>query len=199
MTPAAFFVAAVVAIPSPAHVNRADMLVRFPELGADVAEADRPALLAAARRLELFGPFDAEAAAADEFSFVPLDSSELLDLLRDLFAELRDAPPLADSVRLPHPAGCHAASEFNRGLARGWRLRAEWEADRAELLLVAAAEADRYADFWVTAMYAASEGGPWYERRRCLAELRATVGAEAWAAGRLPDAAPFHLLAPRSR
>ncbi|MBN9521816.1 hypothetical protein J0H58_25420 [bacterium] len=203
MSLAAFIAVAgiAIAVPPPAHVNRAEMLIRFPEIDAtDLTEADRPALLAAASRLELVGPFDVvELSAGDACDAMALDVPALLELLRKLFSASHDAPPLADALRLPSSAACHAARDFCRGLARGWSLRADWEADRAGSLRAAAAEADRYADFWDAAGYAASEGGPWHNRRVSLAACRDLIGREAWAAGQLPDLAPFDLLTSRSR
>lgn len=197
---AALFVvaAAAVVVPSPAEVNWAEQLIRFPELevGA-VAPRDRLAARAAALRLEVMGAgeFLCWDARADEND--PDATAAGYALIRALFADLRDCPPLSEAGRLPSSAWCDQATGWNRGLAATLRNRIKWEIEYADRLEAAAAEADRYANFWNEASYANWTGCTTHRRRQALRFVRDAVGAEAWERSELPESGPFHLLTPR--
>jgi hypothetical protein len=197
MTPAALLVAVAMVFPSPSQLLDSDNLIRNPELPAEVTELDRAALVAVGSRMELFTPDEACVLPfADEYLDL-LDAEVLLCLLRDRHAELRDAPAVAEAGRLPGAALCFEVAIFNDAVAGHFRLRALWEPDRADILTAAAVECDTYHGFWLSAHGAVSPVASVADRRRCLAELRALIGRDAWDAGRLPDFAPVHLFAPR--
>lgn len=192
MTPAALFAAVAALAPTPMELIEAGAYIRCPQIEAVVTNRHRPAMLAVGVRLELVGPEDHIGFLPEWGDFEGLDAATVLVLLRDLHAELRDAPPLADAARLPPAAVCHEAAAFNRRLASRFRDRALWEPDREGVLSAAAAECDAYCEFWWTAANAANGFGV-AQRRRSLAYIRDAIGREAWAAGRLPDFVPGHL------
>ncbi len=200
MTPAALFAALALTLPpSPWHVDRAEALIRNPEIDAPtLTESDRPALWAAARRLELLGRDDlADALGELGVEYGRFDAESLLAFLRSYQTDLVSAPPLAEAARLPCAAACRGAAELNRKLADNWRLLAAWEPDRAARYAAAAQEADWHSEFWSSAGYAASAVVPVADRRRCLAAVRDHIGQERWAAGDIPDFAPAHLFRAR--
>jgi len=192
MTPASLFAAVALAVPTPMQLMEAHALVRCPDVPAAVAERDRAALVLVGTRLELIAPGELGYLPVEEWAFGDPDAATLLVLLRDLYAELRDAPPLSEGERLPPAAACYSAATFNGRVADHFRKRALWEPDRDVVLTAAAAECEAYQEFWQMAA-AASSGYSVADRRRSLAYLRGVVGRDNWSAGRLPDFAPAHL------
>ncbi|HYH66152.1 MAG TPA: hypothetical protein VD866_15775, partial [Urbifossiella sp.] len=71
-----------------------------------------------------------------------------LDLLRRRYADLRDAPRLADADRLPVRDVVAQLIQFNRTYRQHLELRQAWEADRADVIGVAVAETDRLYKVW---------------------------------------------------
>ncbi len=192
MIPASLFAAAALAAPpTPYDMIEAWAAVRSPDATAVVIARHRPALVAVGVRLELFGEDEWPWVFGDDGAYGESDASILLEVIRGLYEELRDAPPLADADRLPPQEVCRKAAEFNGQVAHHFRERLLWEPDREAVLSAAADECDAYREFWQAA--ANARGYSVAERRRCLAYVRDAIGQAGWAAGHLPELAPAHL------
>ena len=117
-----------------------------------------------------------------------------MDYVRRSYHALRAAPPVADVRRLPPPEAIRQALEF----CRAYRCRLGQQAlaarpherDWYEEALCEAARVERVYETmgWVVSSSA------WAAQRQGLQEIRALLGAEAYAAGAWPPPAPPHRL-----
>ena len=148
---------------------------------ADCWPGLRAAVLQVAEDQELIDPREAR-----YFFAKPEDFSEDVNTLRRRRAELADAPPLADAHRLPPREYLAEGRRFNREFQRHLERRAEWERDRAGVLLAAAAVAAHSGDVWDAAHDARCDYYYVPARRRDLQKLRLAVGEDAYRAGVLP-------------
>jgi len=113
-----------------------------------------------------------------------------LDLLRRRYADLRDAPRLADADRLPVRDVVAQLIQFNRTYRQHLELRQAWEADRADVIGVAVAETDRLYKVWDAVRDARCEFYYVTVRRQALKRLRESLGEAAYEATDLPPHVP---------
>ncbi|WP_148087594.1 hypothetical protein [Gemmata obscuriglobus] len=113
-----------------------------------------------------------------------------LDLLRKRYADLADAPPLADCHRLPDRRTVNELIRFNRSFRKGLEEREVWEADRSDLFQQAMKETDRAYQQWDAVRDAQCDFYYVTVRRAALKKLRDSIGAEAFAAGVMPSYVP---------
>lgn len=146
----------------------------------EVDTADCPCTIGAvhsvAMALELMDPAEAE-------------WSPGLEVVRERWRELADAPSAEDAKRFPDREMCCEACSFNWA----WRdyMRDSWELWRDDEIGDAIREGERLYDAWDTARDA---GCPYYwihVRRRALAKLRDLIGQDAYYNGRLPPPVPI--------
>ncbi len=113
-----------------------------------------------------------------------------LNLLRKRFAELADAPKLADCRRLPDRHTVNELIKFNRAFRKHLEEREVWEADRADLFHQAMQETDRFYRQWDAIRDAQCDFYYVTVRRAALKKLRDALGADAFAAGAMPSYVP---------
>lgn len=113
-----------------------------------------------------------------------------LELLRRRHEELRDAPLLADSDRLPAREAVNQLIQFNRTYRTYLEGRQVWEADRADVIGVALSETDRLYRVWDSVRDARCEFYYVTVRRQALKRLRDTLGETAYGATELPPHVP---------
>lgn len=113
-----------------------------------------------------------------------------LELLRRRYAELRDAPKLADAARFPDRRTVNDLIRFNRAYRKHLETRQVWEADRADAIRAAVLETDRLYRVWDAVRDARCEFYYVTVRRQALKKLQETVGDDAYARGELPPYVP---------
>lgn len=113
-----------------------------------------------------------------------------LDLLRQRRAELADAPRLAECRRLPDRQTVNDFLRFNRAFRKTLEDRAAWELDRTDLFHGAMQETDRLYRQWDAVRDAQCDFYYVTARRAALKKLRESVGADAFATGRMPPYVP---------
>lgn len=120
----------------------------------------------------------------------PEDFEADLNLLRRRYAELADAPALADAARFPDRRTVNDLIRFNRAYRKHLELRQVWEADRAEAIRAAVLETDRLYRVWDAVRDARCEFYYVTVRRQALKKLKELIGDEAYAVGELPPYVP---------
>lgn len=113
-----------------------------------------------------------------------------LNLLRNRYTELADAPKLADCHRLPDRHTVNDLIRFNRAFRKHLEQREIWEADRADLFQEAMRETDRFYHQWDAVRDAQCDFYYVTVRRTALKKLRDAIGADAFAAGAMPPYVP---------
>lgn len=113
-----------------------------------------------------------------------------LNLLRQRFADLADAPKLTDCRRLPNRHTVNELIKFNRAFRKHLEERERWEPDRADLFSQALEETDRFYRQWDAIRDAQCDFYYVTVRRTALKKLRDAIGADAFAAGALPSYVP---------
>ena len=113
-----------------------------------------------------------------------------LNLLRKRYAELHDAPRLAESHLLPERRTTEELIRFNRAYRKYLEVRLVWEADRAAQFHEAIQETDRLYRQWDAVRDAKCDFCYVTVRRAALKRLREAIGAEAFASGTMPPYVP---------
>jgi hypothetical protein len=113
-----------------------------------------------------------------------------LNLLRKRFADLADAPKLAECHRLPDRHTVNELIKFNRAYRKHLEERQVWELDRADLFHNAIQETDRLHRQWDAIRDAQCEFYYVTVRRAALKKLREGIGAEAFVTGQMPQFVP---------
>jgi hypothetical protein len=153
--------------------------------------AVRDALHKAAIDWELMDPRETRYLLATRADF---DSD--LDLLRKRYADLADAPKLAECQRLPERRTVGELLRFNRAYRKHLEEREVWEADRSDVLQAAMQETDRLYQEWDAVRDAQCDFYYVTVRRTALKKLRDAIGAEAFSTGRMPPYVPNWRFAP---
>jgi hypothetical protein len=116
--------------------------------------ADWPALRAAlfsqAVEWEILDPREDRLVRLEEFT---LD----IKMLRQRYADLRDAPPIRDALRFPHRHQIAEMLRFNRAYRQHLDARQIVDRDRVEFLKDAVREADELYELWELVREASSE------------------------------------------
>jgi hypothetical protein len=113
-----------------------------------------------------------------------------LNLLRRRYADLADAPALADCHRLPDRATVNDLLRFNRAFRKHLEQREFWEPDRGDVFREAIREADRCYHQWDAIRDAQCEFYYVTVRRAALKKVRDTIGADAFSTGAMPPYVP---------
>lgn len=113
-----------------------------------------------------------------------------LNLLRRRYAELADAPKVADSARFPDRRTVNDLIRFNRAYRKHLETRQVWEADRADAIRAAVLETDRLYRVWDSVRDARCEFYYVTVRRQALKKLKDLIGDDAYALGELPPYVP---------
>jgi hypothetical protein len=113
-----------------------------------------------------------------------------LNLLRKRAADLADAPRLEACKGLPERRAANELVRQNREYRCAVEARRPWEPDRADLLHDAVCDADRLYRPWDALRDAQCDFYYVTVRRAALKKLRDAIGADAFAAGRMPLAVP---------
>jgi hypothetical protein len=120
----------------------------------------------------------------------PEDFEADLNLLRRRYAELADAPKLADGTRFPDRRTVNDLIRFNRAYRKHLETRQVWEADRADAIRTAVTETDRLYRVWDAVRDARCEFYYVTVRRQALKKLKEMIGDDAYALGELPPYVP---------
>lgn len=118
-----------------------------------------------------------------------------LNLLRNRYADLADAPRLDDAGRFPDRNIVNELIRFNRAYRKNLELRQAWEADRAIVIGEAVQETDRLYKVWDAVRDARCDFYYVTVRRQALKKLRDLIGTEAYTFADLPPYVPdwrFH-------
>ncbi len=126
----------------------------------------------------------------------PEDFEADLNLLRTRYAELTDAPRLADCHRLPDRRTVNELIRFNRAYRKYLEDRQAWETDRADLFHTVIQETDRFYRQWDAIRDAQCDFYYVTVRRHALKKLRDAIGADAFLTGRMPNYVPDWRFAP---
>jgi hypothetical protein len=113
-----------------------------------------------------------------------------LNLLRRRYAELVDAPKLADAARFPDRRTVNDLIRFNRAYRKHLETRQVWEADRADAIRTAVLETDRLYRVWDAVRDARCEFYYVTVRRQAMKRLKEMIGDDAYASGELPPYVP---------
>ena len=113
-----------------------------------------------------------------------------LNLLRQRFADLADAPKIAECRRLPDRHTVNELIRFNREFRTHLEQRVVWEPDRADLFHQAMQETDHFYRQWDAVRDAQCDFYYVTVRRTALKKLRDALGADAFATGALPSYVP---------
>jgi hypothetical protein len=113
-----------------------------------------------------------------------------LNILRNRYQELKDAPKLNDSQRFPDRGTVNELLAFNRAYRRYLDARQAVEQDRGPCLRAALKETDSLYQVWDAVRDARCEYYYITVRRQALKRLRSTLGADAYAAADLPPFVP---------
>jgi hypothetical protein len=113
-----------------------------------------------------------------------------LNLLRNRYTDLTDAPKLVDCLRLPERDLINDLIKFNRAYRKHLEIRLMWESDRADLLHNAIQETDRLYRHWDAIRDAQCDFYYVTVRRSALKRLRDGIGPEAFSAGAMPPYVP---------
>lgn len=113
-----------------------------------------------------------------------------LNLLRKRYADLADAPTLADCHRLPDRRIVNELIKFNRAFRKHLEEREMWEPDRADLFQQAMQETDRFYHQWDAVRDAQCDFYYVTVRRAALKKFRDSLGTDAFAAGVMPSYVP---------
>jgi hypothetical protein len=113
-----------------------------------------------------------------------------LNLLRKRVAELADAPKLEACKWLPERRAVNELVRQNRDYRCELEARRPWELDRADLFHDALREVDRLYRPWDALRDAQCDFYYVTVRRTALKKVRDAIGADAFAAGRMPAAVP---------
>jgi hypothetical protein len=113
-----------------------------------------------------------------------------LNLLRKRYADLADAPKLAECQRLPDRRTVSELLKFNRAYRKYLEEREVWETDRGDVLQAAIQETDRLYRQWDAIRDAQCDFYYITVRRTALKKLRDTIGAEAFSTGHMPPYVP---------
>jgi hypothetical protein len=118
-----------------------------------------------------------------------------LNLLRKRYADLHDAPRVAESQRLPDRHTISELIKFNRAYRKYLERRLAWEPDRADRIHEAIREIDLLHGQWDAIRDARCDFYYVTVRRAALMRLRDTIGDDAFAAGTMPPYVPEWLFA----
>lgn len=113
-----------------------------------------------------------------------------LRLLRRRFAELRDAPPLADVSRFPHAELACCVLAHNRAFHRDLSVRRDALGATRPEFDAALHEAERLYKVWDAARDARGDYYYVIVRRQALARLRELLGEDAYHRGQMPPPTP---------
>lgn len=113
-----------------------------------------------------------------------------LNLLRQRFADLADAPKIVECRRLPDRHTVNELIRFNREFRTHLEQREAWESDRADLFHQAMRETDQFYRQWDAVRDAQCDFYYVTVRRTALKKLRDALGADAFATGALPSYVP---------
>jgi len=118
------------------------------------------------------------------------DFNSDLNLLRNRYADLADAPRLAESHRLPDRHTINELIRFNRAYRKHLEGRLMWESDRADLLHNVMQETDRLYRQWDAIRDAQCDFYYVTVRRAAMKRLRDSIGTEAFNTGAMPPYVP---------
>lgn len=113
-----------------------------------------------------------------------------LNVLRQRYADLADAPRIADCQRLPDRRVVNELIRFNRAYRKYLEDRQVWESDRADLFHVTLQETDRLYKQWDAVRDAQCDFYYVTVRRAALKRLKDAIGADAFATGQMPHYVP---------
>ena len=113
-----------------------------------------------------------------------------LNILRNRYRELSDAPRLAACRQLPDRRAVNELVKFNRAYRKHLEEREMWERDRADVLHEAIRETDQLYRQWDLIRDAQCDFYYVTVRRAALKKLRDSLGEEAFATGRMPPYVP---------
>jgi hypothetical protein len=113
-----------------------------------------------------------------------------LNLLRNRYSELADAPRLSDAQRLPDRRMVNELIRFNRSYRKYLEDRQAWEVDRADLFHTAIQETDRLYRQWDAVRDAQCDFYYVTVRRSALKKLRDSIGEDAFSTGHMPHYVP---------
>jgi len=173
----------------PLNTVLAVALLATPQLDAPAAAGQRPEIRAAlhpvALAWELLDPREARYVLTR-----PQDFAADLNLARQRYHDLRDAPPLCDHARFPDPAFLGEVLSFNRVYRDHLSARRFLDPGDRWDLLAAIAETDNLYRVWGAARDAASDAYYVTTRRAALRKLRDAIGPHAYYSGCLPPPVP---------
>ena len=156
---------------------------------APPAEATWPALREALQKTAI----DLEILDSREGAYLFAKRGEFSDdvnILRRRYADLRDAPRIAECGRLPERAVVGDLILFNRGYRKHLVEKQTLERDRCEQYDTALVETDRLYKVWDAVRDARCEFYYVTVRRAALRKLKEAIGEEAYALGHLPPNVP---------
>jgi hypothetical protein len=114
-----------------------------------------------------------------------------LTLVRERFAQLRDAPAARDGDRFPDRDKVNDMLAFNFAFRQHLDNEKLMRPSRADEIQLALQEANRLHQIWEIVRDARSDFYHIAVRRQALKELRNTIGDEAYYSGNLPPHVPF--------
>ena len=114
-----------------------------------------------------------------------------LNMLRRRHQELKDAPRVADSHRLPPRKMVNDLVQFNRAYRKHLLTRSELELDRADILNRAIMETDQLYKVWDAVRDARCEFYYVTVRRQALVKLKNMIGDEDYVLCNLPPYVPI--------
>jgi hypothetical protein len=120
-----------------------------------------------------------------------------LAIIRQRHADLHDAPPVADSFRLPPRSLASELCRFNMAFRKSLEERKEVELDRVDELSAVIREADQLYRVWDLIRDAECEWLYVPARRQALKNLRELIGRDAYNRGEFPPNIPHWRLEDR--
>jgi hypothetical protein len=118
------------------------------------------------------------------------DFQEDLNFLRKRRGDLREAPRVVESNRLPDRETINNCIKFNRSFKTNMEMRILWEADRADFIREVINENERLYKIWDAIRDAKSSLHYVTTRRLALQKLRDIIGPDAYASGDAPPYVP---------
>ena len=172
------------------YVLAVAVLVASPHCGAQAPDLTGHACLApslsnVALSWELIDPREEGLLFARSSDF-PCD----VELVQRRYAELVDAPPVCDALRLPNKDRAGELLTFNRTYYATLKQRHELLGDTVGAVVPAMAETDRLYRIWDLVRDAGSDCYYVSVRRQALLTLRQAIGVADFAAAKLPPHVP---------
>jgi hypothetical protein len=107
------------------------------------------------------------------------------------YAELREAPPLSDSLLFPPLQVCQKSCSFNWNYQEGLKARKAFQLHKSDDIDEEIKTAEKLYRIWEHVREVQCEDRSWVCRRRALLQLRQTIEQGSYYRGELPPCVPI--------